>query len=52
MIGWNPLKKHKLTLYKIQSGGPNYVDHKFLKYFARSYLFNNLGAELVGAGIV
>ena len=29
IIGCNLSKKHKLTLYKTQSGEPNYVDHKF-----------------------
>ena len=29
-IGCNLSKKHKLTLYKTQSGEPNFVDHKFL----------------------
>ena len=29
IIGYNLSKKHKLTLYKTQSGQPNYVDYKF-----------------------
>ena len=29
IIGYNLSKKHKLTLYKTQSGEPNYVDYKF-----------------------
>ena len=28
-VGCNLSKKHKLTLYKTQSGEPNYVDYKF-----------------------
>ena len=28
IIGYNLSKKHKLALYKTQSGEPNYVDYK------------------------
>ena len=42
-LNWDK-KKHKLAQYKTQSGEPDYVDHRsFFKYFARSYLYNNLG---------
>ena len=30
IIGCNLSKKHKITLYKIQNGESNHVDHKFL----------------------
>ena len=46
IIVCNLSKKRKLALYKSQSGEPNYVDHNFLKYFARSYLYNNLRTDI------
>ena len=33
IIGYKFSKKHKLTLYKTQSGESNYVDHKFFLNF-------------------
>ena len=33
IIGCNLSKKHKLTLYKTQNGGSNYVEHKFFFNF-------------------
>ena len=46
-IGRDLSKKHKLTLYQTHIGEPSYVDHKVLfKYFAKSYLYNNLGTDI------
>ena len=48
ITGCNLSKKHKLALYKTQNKEPNYVlDHKFFfNFFARSYLYKNLGTDI------
>ena len=47
IIGLNLSQKHKLALYKTQSGEPNYLDNKILfQYFARSCLYNNSGTDI------
>ena len=33
IIGCNLSKKHRLALYKVQNGEPNYVDHKLFFNF-------------------
>ena len=43
MIGCNLSKKLKATMYKIQNGEPNYVDHKFFFNFCQELPVQNPG---------
>ena len=46
IIGRNLPKNHKLTLYKTQNRGPNYVDHKFFITFCQELPQKNLGIDI------